>query len=76
MRSALTAALFQDPSARVALQTTLLLTNVARFDAPRPWEALLPTLAAAAAAPGSAAGHVGRLRALKALKFVLAALQG
>lgn len=75
MRSALTAVLFQDPSARVALQTTLLLTNVARFDVPRPWEALLPTLAAAAA-PGSAAGHVGRLRALKALKFVLAALQG
>ena len=75
VRSAMAALLFADPSRRVALQLTLLLTNIARFDAPRPWESLLPALAAAAA-PGGGLPPAGRQRALKALKFVLSALQG
>ena len=75
MRTALTAALFQDPSNRVATQIMLLLTNVARFDAPRPWDTLIPSLAGAAS-PTSGLPPAGRQRALKALKSVLAALQG
>ncbi|KDD75397.1 hypothetical protein H632_c704p2, partial [Helicosporidium sp. ATCC 50920] len=37
-----------DPSERVALQLSLLASNLARFDAPDPWQALLPDLLAAA----------------------------
>ncbi len=75
MRTTLMAALFQDPSNRVATQIMLLLTNIARFDVPRPWDGLIPNLAAAAA-PGNGLAPTGRQRALKTLKFVLRALQG
>lgn len=51
--------LLSDPSARVAVQLTEILTNVARFDFPGKWPDLLSHLLAAAA-PGSAA-QVGAL---------------
>lgn len=75
MRDTLTMELFQDPSKRVAVQLMLLITNIARFDVPSPWDALLPTLGAGAA-PSSGMPPPLRQRALKALKFVLGALQG
>ena len=75
IRGTALAALLGDPSERVALQVSLLITNIARFDAPHPWASLLPDLQAAAA-EGSGVAPAGRLRALKALKRVLQALRG
>lgn len=66
--------LFQDPSDRVATQSGLLITNMARFDVPRPWGSLLPELASAAAMESPIL--VGaKSRALTALKYVLRALR-
>ena len=75
VRATALAVLLGDPSDRVALQATLLATNIARFDFPSPWASLLRDLAAAAA-PGGGLPPAGRLRALTALKHVLRALQG
>jgi hypothetical protein len=68
-------ALLTDPSARVATQLGLLLANVAGFDYPLPWETLLQDLSGAADS-GSAVPAAGKLRALIALKHVLAAIKG
>ncbi|PSC67511.1 importin-11 isoform X1 [Micractinium conductrix] len=75
IRSTAMAALLGDPSDRVALQITLLITNIARFDVPQPWATLLPDLAAAAAEESSVAVPAKK-RALTALKHVLQALRG
>lgn len=75
IRATATAVLLGDPSDRVALQVTLLITNIARFDAPQPWEQLLPDLLAAASQESPVA-PAGKLRALTALKHVLQALKG
>lgn len=44
--------LFSDPSPRVAVQLTEIITNVARFDFPKKWPDVLLSLLAAAE-PGS-----------------------
>ena len=62
-------------AAAPVLQVTLLITNIARFDAPQPWQQLLPDLLAAAA-EDSAVPPAGKQRALTALKHVLQALKG
>ena len=65
--------LLHDPSHAVALHAALLVSNVARFDAPRRWPELLETLLEA----GRDGGQPERqARALKALKHVLTALTG
>jgi hypothetical protein len=74
-RAAALRVVLADPSERVALQAALLVTNAARFDVPRPWEALLPELAGAAAAEAPTPPAAKR-RALVALKHVLRALRG
>ncbi len=74
-RAAALRVLLADTSERVALQAALLVTNAARFDVPRPWEALLPELAGAAAAEAPTPTAAKR-RALVALKYVLRALRG
>jgi len=74
VRSTAMAVLLQDPSDRVSTQAALLITNIARFDFPRPWPSLLPDLVSAAAMES----HVplqAKSRALMALKFVLRALR-
>ncbi|KAL4857828.1 Importin-11 [Chlorella vulgaris] len=75
IRTTATAVLLGDPSDRVALQITLLITNIARFDVPQPWEGLLPDLMAAAAEESPVA-PAGKQRALTTLKHVLQALRG
>ena len=40
--------LFQDPSDKVALQTSLLIANIGRVDVPSPWSSLLSDLCDAA----------------------------
>jgi hypothetical protein len=67
--------LLGDPSERVAAQVALLIANVARFDAPLPWESLLSDLAGAAAVE-SPVPLAGKVRALSTLKLVLRALRG
>jgi hypothetical protein len=62
-------------AAAPVLQVTLLITNIARFDAPQPWQQLLPDLLAAAA-EDSPVPPAGKQRALTALKHVLQALKG
>ena len=62
-------------AAAPVLQVTLLITNIARFDAPQPWQQLLPDLLAAAA-EDSAVPPAGKQRPLTALKHVLQALKG
>ena len=66
--------LLQDTSDRVALQAGLLITNIARFDVPRPWQSLLPDLVAAAALESPVAPEA-KSRALTALKYILRALR-
>ena len=71
--------LLHHPSRRLAAQACLLVANVARFDAPRRWDNLLPELLAAARNPSGATAeehHVRQCRALKALKHVCNALAG
>ncbi|KAG2494047.1 hypothetical protein HYH03_007693 [Edaphochlamys debaryana] len=65
--------LLQDPSERVALQLSLLVTNIARFDFPGRAENLLQVLLSAAALD-SALPPPAKLRVLKALKRVLQGL--
>lgn len=65
--------LFSDPSDRVAVQLQLLITNIARFDFPLRAEGLLSTLASAGSWE-SPLQPAGKLRALKALRSVLAGL--
>jgi hypothetical protein len=74
VRGTAMAVLLQDTSERVALQTGLLITNIARFDFPRPWASLLADLAAAAAVD-SAVPLPAKARALTTLKHVLRALR-
>ncbi|KAG2446721.1 hypothetical protein HYH02_008283 [Chlamydomonas schloesseri] len=65
--------LLADPSERVALQLSLLITNIARFDFPGRSENLLQLLLSAAGYDAQLAPAV-KLRALKALKRVLQGL--
>lgn len=74
IRSAAMTSLLQDPSDRVALQIGLLITNIGRFDVPRPWESLIPDLANAAAVE-SPVPMPAKVRALTALKYLLRALR-
>lgn len=63
-----------DPLDRISTQLTLLLTNIARFDFPGRAQDLLSRLLAAAAAPDAQLPPTARLRAIKALRSVLAGL--
>ncbi|KAL4448640.1 hypothetical protein ABPG75_005859 [Micractinium tetrahymenae] len=74
VRTTAMGALLGDPSDRVALQITLLVTNIARFDVPQPWPTLLPDLIAAAA-EDSPVDPAAKRRALTALKHILQALR-
>ena len=74
IRSAAISSLLQDPSDRVALQISLLITNMGRFDVPRPWESLIPDLSNAAAIE-SPIPMQSKVRALTTLKYLLRALR-
>ena len=74
VRSTAMGVLLQDPSDRVSMQAGLLITNIARFDFPRPWHNLLPNLAAAAAIESSVPIQA-KSRALSAIKYILRALR-
>lgn len=66
--------LFQDPSDKVALQTSLLIANIGRVDVPSPWSSLLSDLCDAAEVASPVSMHL-KVRALFTLKHVLKALK-
>ena len=74
MRSAATAILLQDPSDLIALQAGLLITNIGRFDVPRPWSTLIADLATASAVESSTP-VASKVRALTTLKYLVRALR-
>jgi hypothetical protein len=74
-RSAALSLLLQDPSDRVALQLGLLITNIARFDVPRPWDSLIPDLANASTIESPGVPIESKVRALTTLKYLLRALR-
>ncbi|KAL4518028.1 hypothetical protein Ndes2526A_g01512 [Nannochloris sp. 'desiccata'] len=74
IRSTALSLLLRDPSDRVALQLGLLITNIARFDVPRPWESLIPILATASTVESGEISN-SKVRALSTLKYVLRALR-
>ena len=76
VRGASEALLLREPSERVALHVALLIANIARFDAPRRWPGLLPSLLAASRWEEGGTSAAGKARALRCLKHVFAALGG
>lgn len=74
VRSASFQVLLQDPSERVALQAALLISNIARFDVPRPWTNLLKDLMEFSSL-GFSSLFIIKKRALKALKFTIRGLR-
>jgi hypothetical protein len=74
VRSSAVTVLMQDPSDRVSLQAALLVSNIARFDVPRPWDTLLPDLSTASTIQHPSPWK-SKFRALLALKHVLRALR-
>lgn len=74
VRSSAVTVLMQDPSDRVSLQAALLISNIARFDVPRPWGTLLPDLSTASTIQHPSPWQ-SKFRALLALKHVLRALR-
>ncbi len=75
IRSTALSLLLSDPSDRVALHHGLLITNIARFDAPRPWESLIPDLANASIVENPGVLVEYKLRALKTLKYLATSLR-
>jgi len=67
--------LFRDPSDRVAANLGLLITNIARFDVPRPWETLLPMLSLESLVESGGENPKFKVRALSTLKYVVRALR-
>ncbi|KFM27585.1 Importin-11 [Auxenochlorella protothecoides] len=75
VRTTSTACLLSEPSSRVAVQLALLISNLARFDVPRPWDSLVGDLAASAGMD-SPTSLESKLRSLRALKHCVRGLKG
>jgi len=73
VRTAAFARLLDDPSPRIAVQLSLLIANMSKYDFPTPWSTLLSDLINLAMS--STAPIPQRLRVLKTLKHVLVSLQ-
>eukprot|EP00884_Botryococcus_braunii_P020366 jgi/Botrbrau1/7012/Bobra.0165s0041.1 len=74
LRATILPMLLNDPSRRVAVQLSLLIANVARFDFPNPWTTMMEELVGAAALNGPTS-FPQKERALMALKHVVRALR-
>jgi hypothetical protein len=73
VRTAAFARLLNDPSPRIAVQLSLFIANMSKYDFPTPWSTLLSDLINIAMS--NTAPIPQRLRVLKTLKHVLVSLQ-
>ena len=74
IRSAVEGMLLSDPSDQIALQLTLLIANMAQFDFPSGWPHLISALVGAATWEQPASSPAAKIRAMRAVKHVVAVL--